>query len=264
MKRIHTLRAIGCGLLFAASTCFAQMYTLMDLVTTPDPMCPSGSYLSAGVNASGQSAGSCLTGHFPTHAFRTAPNSPINPATDDLGTFGGDHSVARGINDLGQVVGISQDTEAVYHAFRTIPNGFTNSADDVGNVDAQGINNLGQVVGRFYGADSGSFSHAFRTAPNRPFNPATDDLGTPLGGRAYRCRRRQRLGPSGRLLRECIRLSRLPHGSEQAHQPCHRRSRHTWRQGYLCIRREQFRPSGGHFPPGERRRRSSCLPHGSE
>jgi hypothetical protein len=23
-----------------------------------------------------------------THAFRTAPNSPINPATDDLGTLG--------------------------------------------------------------------------------------------------------------------------------------------------------------------------------
>ena len=181
MKRIHTLRAIGCGLLFAASTCFAQMYTLMDLVTTPDPMCPSGSYLSAGVNASGQSAGSCLTGHFPTRAFRTAPNSPINPATDDLGTFGGDHSVARGINDLGQVVGISQDNGGSYHAFRTVPNGFINSADDVGNVNAQGINNLGQVVGRFYGADSGSFSHAFRTAPNSPFNPATDDLGT-LGG----------------------------------------------------------------------------------
>jgi probable HAF family extracellular repeat protein len=98
-----------------------------------------------------------LTGHFPTRAFRTAPNSPINPATDDLGTFGGDHSVARGINDLGQVVGISQDNGGSYHAFRTVPNGFINSADDVGNVDAQGINNLGQVVGRFYGADSGSF-----------------------------------------------------------------------------------------------------------
>ena len=162
MKRIHTLRAIGCGLLFAASTCFAQMYTLMDLVTTPDPMCPSGSSFSAGVDASGRSAGWCLTGHFPTRAFRTAPNSPINPATDDLGTFGGDHSVARGINNFGQVVGIPQDDGGGYRAFRTVPNGFINSADDIGNVNARVSITWAKWVGRCCGrADSGSFSHAF-------------------------------------------------------------------------------------------------------
>jgi len=186
MKRTYTLLAIGCGLLFAASTCFAQMYTLTDLVTTPDPMCPSGSYLSAGVNASGQVAGSCLSGHFPIRAFRTAPNRPINPATDDLGTFGGSFSVARGVNDSGQVVGISQNTDGVYHAFRTVPNGLIDLAtDDLGIVNAYGINNVGQVVGSFHVADSVPFiSHALRTAPNSPFNPATDDLGTLGGGQS--------------------------------------------------------------------------------
>src|SRR6476620_5141000 len=116
MKRTYTLLAIGCGLLFAASPCFAQMYTVTDLVTTPDPMCRSGSYFSIAINASGQVAGSCLSGHNPIRAFRTSPNSPINPATDDLGTFGGSFSVARGVNDSGQVVGISQNTDGVYHA----------------------------------------------------------------------------------------------------------------------------------------------------
>ena len=40
-------------------------------------------------------------------AFRTAPNSPINPATDNLSTFGGDFASANAINDAGQVVGAS-------------------------------------------------------------------------------------------------------------------------------------------------------------
>jgi probable HAF family extracellular repeat protein len=102
MKGITTLFTTGClGLLFAAGTCFAQKYTVMDLGTL------GGSTYAYGINASGQVVGeSCTTDV--CHAFRTAPNSPINPATDDLGTLVGDaHSRAYGINASGQVVGVS-------------------------------------------------------------------------------------------------------------------------------------------------------------
>jgi probable HAF family extracellular repeat protein len=60
----------------------AQMYTVTDLGTL------GGDYSFArSVNASGQVVGSSFTSTYYYHAFRTAPNSPINPATDDLGTL---------------------------------------------------------------------------------------------------------------------------------------------------------------------------------
>jgi probable HAF family extracellular repeat protein len=119
------------------------------------------------------------------HAFRTAPNSAINPATDDLGTLGGSNSDAFGINNTGQVVGGSYTINGTYHAFRTAPNSAINPAtDDLGTLGGEssysyGINNFGQVVGIANTIDG--YFHAFRTAPNSAINPATDDLGT-LGG----------------------------------------------------------------------------------
>ena len=177
MKRIHTLFAIGCGLLFAASTCVAQMYTVTDLGTLGG----AWSY-TTGINASGQVVGSSGLPNFAGHAFRTAPNRPINSLTDDVGNFGdADHSEGSGINASGQVVGGSFiHFRAPFHAFRTSPNEPINPAtDDLGELGlgfstAKGINRSGQVVGN-------SSGHAFRTGPNRPIKPATDDLGT-LGG----------------------------------------------------------------------------------
>jgi probable HAF family extracellular repeat protein len=175
------------GLFFAANSCFAQMYTVTDLGTL------GGQWSSAsGINASGQVVGDSGLPDFAGHAFRTAPNSPINPATDDVGTFGdtegkGDHSEGHAINASGQVVGGSfVHYGAIFHAFRTAPNRPINPAtDDLGTLGdvfstATGINESGQVVG-----DSNTVGaiapHAFRTAPNHSINPATDDLGT-LGG----------------------------------------------------------------------------------
>ena len=76
------------------------------------------------------------------HAFRTAPDRPINPLTDDLGSLApGEGSGASAINDLGQVAGSAPVSTARH----------------------------------------GQQDHAFRTGPDQPINPLTDDLGT-LGG----------------------------------------------------------------------------------
>ncbi|HEY9800854.1 MAG TPA: DUF3466 family protein [Leptolyngbyaceae cyanobacterium] len=105
------------------------------------------------INDLGQVVGSSDNASGQTHAFRTAPNSPINPATDDLGTLGGDNSDATAINNLGQVVGSSRTADGQTRAFRTAPNSAINpNTDDLGTLggslsSATDINDSGQVVG---------------------------------------------------------------------------------------------------------------------
>lgn len=105
------------------------------------------------INDLGQVVGSSDNASGQTHAFRTAPNSPINPATDDLGTLGGDNSDATAINNLGQVVGSSTTADGQTRAFLTAPNSAINPlTDDLGTLGgslslATDINDSGQVVG---------------------------------------------------------------------------------------------------------------------
>ena len=169
---------VGLRLATSQPAAAATLYSVTNLGTL------GGDESSAsGINDLGQVVGNSRTASYDFHPFRTAPSSPINPTTDDIGSFfNSDFTTATGINNLGQVTGYESSEKAVGPAaFRTAPNSPINAAtDDLGSLNgsvtlANGINNLGQVVGESF---NGNRLQAFRTAPESPINPTTDDIGT--------------------------------------------------------------------------------------
>jgi probable HAF family extracellular repeat protein len=143
-------------LLFAASTCFGQSYTITDLGTLPGGSSSSGQ----GINASGQVTGFSATTSS-NHAFLYSAGTGMT----DLGTLpGGSSSFGAGINAAGQVTGYANTTSSKYHAFLysagigmvalgTLP-GDSGSA-------GSGINASGQVTGSSNINASGQAPRAF-------------------------------------------------------------------------------------------------------
>lgn len=148
------------------------------------------------INNAGQVAGSSNNADYSTYrAYRTAPNSPINPATDLIPLpTGATYSYVdtNALNNSGQVA----FDAGLPDGFRLDANG--NAADgivvDLANLggvassNAWGINDLGQVTGQAdvsraspdcLGIDS---FPAFRTEPDSVINPSRDNLGTLLTG----------------------------------------------------------------------------------
>ncbi|WP_052672558.1 DUF3466 family protein [Aliterella atlantica] len=118
-----------------------------------------------------------------TQAFRTAPNSPINITTDNIGGGGGE-TTANGINNSGRVVGTVQAFTRFTLSYRTSPNGYVSDpGSGIGILRANDINTSSQVTGRgLVNLDPETY-HAVRIDQpdnNAAFNNFVD-LGT-LGG----------------------------------------------------------------------------------
>ena len=144
-----------------------------------------------------------------SRAFRTAPGSAINPATDDLGTLVPPtiscpsirSSIAWGVNSAGTVIGNSATTFLTgtpNHAFRFAGSGPMQDLGVIGlgpNSNAFAINDRGEAVGESL-VDGNPFSGTTRAFLKVGSNPLLDlgDLGggwasaaainTPLAGGA--------------------------------------------------------------------------------
>lgn len=138
----------------------ATLYNVLDLGTLLED--GSGFSRASGINDNGQVVGDS-TNSFIFGVFRTAPNSAINPTTDDIVVGRGLSFFSRDINNLGQVVGEANATNSRFNfAFRTAPNGSISGfgGDRIGElftggsfIGATAINDLGQATGRGLAVD---------------------------------------------------------------------------------------------------------------
>lgn len=159
-----TALALGIATSFPQSVSAATLYSVLDLGSLAGE---SGSTFATGINDLGQVVGtttSFRTGGSRPQAFRSAPNSPINPLTDDIDlVLGLSDSSGLDINNSGQIVGNYRGRGGQRDiGFRTAPNGVIDNTAFISNrangsldnmdsvlfvTKAFGINESGQVVG---------------------------------------------------------------------------------------------------------------------
>ena len=161
-----TALALGIATSFPQSVSAATLYSVLDLGSLSEGSNGlSGRTFAIGINDLGQVVGTSEILGRPPQAFRTAPNQPINPLTDNIDTTirGLSDSLSSDIDNSGQLVGTYRGRGGQRDiGFLTAPNGSIDNAafisdranGSLSNIDsvpfvtkATGINELGQVVG---------------------------------------------------------------------------------------------------------------------
>jgi probable HAF family extracellular repeat protein len=155
----------------AASSCFAQTYSMIDIGA------PAGDTFAVprAINASGQITGAAGPGG-------DSGNSGVfiygNGKFAYLGTLGGDSGVGNAINSSAQVAGYSTDYAGTYRAFISKGKSLVDIGDlGGGSAVAYGINDAGAVVGSSVTADGSN--HPFLYLNGKMIDLGT--LGSPQG-----------------------------------------------------------------------------------
>jgi len=186
MKKLLIFLALAAGSLTVAAQ---TKYVVVDLGSAGGTSTQTS---ATNINNAGQVAGSSTNADFSFYrAYRTAPNQPINPATDLIPLPAGatyNYVNTNALNNSGQVA----FNAGLKDGFRLDADGTTHDLGNLGGLaesNAWAINDSGQVTGEatvsfdYYpgciGADS---LPAFRTEADSAINPATDNLGTLLAG----------------------------------------------------------------------------------
>ena len=139
----------------------------------------AGSGIAYGINDSGVVVGTATNSLGYKRAFMTGPFASINPATDDLGTFGGNEAEARGISNTGYVAGFAMLANGRNRAFRYYQGSMLNlGVFDQPSAESYGlsVNDLGQVAG--HSEKNSQHGRAFRYNGDIP--PTLEDLGLNL------------------------------------------------------------------------------------